>query len=165
MRAIIAGAVLLAGVVGAEVASRQAGGEKSPVLSVSNLVAELQTRPGPWVGRTVRVHGVADYCLSWVSLGGGDARQVCTSRQTVLRDPTSPGAAAALPSRFAPESRLAAALRRMPCLAAWLPRAQVPWWGAPQTYVARLDRLASNTSRQATPGLAAVLLDADQAAL
>jgi hypothetical protein len=67
--------------------------------------------------------------------------------------------------RFASESRLTATLRRLPCLAAWLPRAQVPWWGVPQTYVVRLDRLASGASRQATPSVAAVLLDADQTAM
>jgi hypothetical protein len=135
------------------------------VYSVRALYARLARDPRVWIGRTVRVHGVADYCLSWVSLGAGDAQEVCTSRQTVLRDPTATGAATALPLRFAPVSRLAAALWRLPCLAAWLPRAQVPWWGAPQTYVVRLERLASGTSLQATPSVAAVLLDADQTAL
>jgi hypothetical protein len=34
-----------------------------------------------------------------------------------------------------------------------------------QTYQVRLDRLASGTARQATPSVAAVLLDADPTAL
>jgi hypothetical protein len=135
------------------------------VYSVRALHAELERDPGAWIGRTVRVHAVADYCESWVSLGDGDARNVCTRWQTVLRDPAINAVRTSLPLRFARESKLLATLRRMPFSAALLPPAQVPWWGVPQTYVVRLARLSADACCRTAPSVAAILLDADQVAL
>jgi hypothetical protein len=135
------------------------------VYSVRALHIRLAHDRAAWIGKAVRVRGIADYCLSWVSLYGGDAQNVCTAHQTVLRDASSTGSTDKLPLRFAPEDRLLASLRHISVIAASLPVAQVPWWGVPQTYMVRLDLVPSDVCWNATPCIAAILLDADRTAL
>jgi hypothetical protein len=150
---------VIAGVLGARAPASGA------VYSFTQLKAALVHDPEAWIGRAVRVRAVADYCLSWTQLGDGDARNICSSRVTVLRDPSRPGSTIHLPLRLAPETALLATLRRVPGAAALLPAAQTPWWGVPQIYTVRLDRASGDGCMNTTNCVAAVLLDTDPAAL
>jgi hypothetical protein len=166
--------------------SRVAGiGASSRVYTVATLRADLRRDPVEWVGRTVRVRGVADYCLTWVSLDGSNTqnvclaghrgpgcrralsqdgsytRNVCTSLHTVLRDREDTGSATRLPLALEAENRLYATLRRVPFLRWITPAAQAPQWGLVSTYTVQVRAEPRIVCWNASPCVAAVLLDTD----
>jgi hypothetical protein len=81
MRAIILSALVLAGMFGSGVASSQVGGEKGPLLNVTALVAQLETRPGPWIGRSATLRGIVEPCPWWDRAA---QRRYCAGEPLVL---------------------------------------------------------------------------------
>jgi hypothetical protein len=128
--------------------------QRSPVYTVAEVQAGLTEHPGHWMGRTVRVSGIAVLCVSSASLGN---TPFCGHGSTFLLD--AGGAAAVLPLAWQRQAGVRAILRRLPLVRQLLAPPQTPRWGLPATY--RVQLRATGSGRCGLPPCdEALLLDA-----
>jgi hypothetical protein len=85
--------------------------------------------------------------------------------QTILRDSEDIGSAAQLPLTLEAETRLYATLRQVPFLGRITPAAQAPQWGLVSMYTVQLRAAPKSVCWNASPCVAAVLVDTDPSAL
>jgi hypothetical protein len=114
----------------------------------------LAHQPGGWVGRTVRVRGIATLCLSSDSHGDPP---YCRHGSQVLLD--TGGANAALPLAGASQGGVLALLRRVPLLGGLLPAPQAVRWEEVASYRVALRAMPVGMCA-APPCHGALLLDA-----
>jgi hypothetical protein len=131
---------------GAALGDRQ---ELGPVYAVRELQMSLQHAPGRWVGRTVRVRGVAWPCRGWAS-------GPCSGRSPFLADV---GADAGLARARQPATPLAVAVRAAPLVGGLVPAGQALRWGVLASYRVQI-RAAPIAACVYWPCYEAVLLDA-----
>jgi hypothetical protein len=124
------------------------------VYTVAAVRAGLVHHPGVWLGRTVRVRGVAvaSGCLVRESM-------LCMKESDDLAYIVDPTTRASLPLTRGSANSLLALLRRLPLAGTLAPAAQTPHWGELATYRAQL--LVVPPARCAlAPCYQALLLDA-----
>jgi hypothetical protein len=124
------------------------------VYTVAEMLAGLDRQPDAWLGRVVRVRGMAlsSGCLAWDA--GGSAP--CRDRAAYLLG--GDGASVLQVTGHAPDP-LVAALRRLPLVGRLVPGPLVVRWGALATYQVRLQ-VAPAAVCDASPCYGALLLDA-----
>ncbi len=139
MRVVQLGAILLAAIIGSAVASSQAGGEKGATLSVAALVAQLETRPGPWIGHTMTLLGTLEPC-PW----SGPAAQTrfCAGEPLVLAAARGTGM---LPAVCAAEPSWLALARDIPFVGALLPAPRALTLFTPLRVTVRVERLPASS--------------------
>jgi hypothetical protein len=127
----------------------------NPVYSARALRAGVAQDPAAWLGRTVRVRGIAVRCSDPPSWGPH-----CLYEQPQLLGRWGAPAAEGLPldSDAAPPP-LVGALRQLPLLGRLMPAPQVLRWGAVATYRVRLQALTESSCGTGAC-FEAVLLDA-----
>jgi hypothetical protein len=123
--------------------------ERGAVYSVGELQMSVQHAPGRWVGRTVRVRGVAWPCQGW-------AYGPCLIRSPFLADV---GADAGLVLARQPAGPLSAVLRAMPLVGDLMLPRQIPQWGVLAAYRVQI-RAVPAVSCVYWPCYEALLLDA-----
>jgi hypothetical protein len=100
-------------------------GDHAPAYTVAQVRAHLVDDPAAWVGRTVRVRGVATKCFMLLEHG---YFRCLPLRQPQLSDPDLEVASEPLLAWAAPDPLLAF-VRRVPLLGGRLPAPQaVDWW-------------------------------------
>jgi hypothetical protein len=127
-----------------------------PVYAVAAVHAGLVHASDRWVGRTVRVRGIAVLCLS------ADIQsypQRCGRWPMYLVNGDAGAATGVLPLALGQQDGEPALLRRVLQFAGIVPASQVVRWGAVATYQVRL-RAAPASSCASPPCYQAVLLDA-----
>jgi hypothetical protein len=146
--------LLLAGLVVA--AALSAGhGDQAPVYPVAAVQAGLARDPAAWLGRAVRVRGVAVLCVSSDSQSDPS---LCSHGSTYLLDAAE--ANQVLPLAWAGSDPLLAVVRRVPLLGGLLPAPQVVHWAAVATYHVALRAVPGE--RCGVPScFEALLLDAE----
>ena len=134
-----------------------AGSDVTPgaVYSVAQVQAGLADHPQAWVGRTVRVRGMAEPCPWW----GGTARLwQCADEPLILVSDPADLVAEPLPlSRLAPDALLAV-LRALPLLHDLVARSRAVPVFTPARFGVRLHRLAAQSCGGRSPCYAVVLL-------
>jgi hypothetical protein len=123
------------------------------VYSVAQVQAGLAHHPGIWVGRTVRVRGVAAICLS--SDMESDPQR-CSHWPTYLVDAAVTGAV--LPLAWGRLDAVRAFLRRVPPVSQMIAPPQTPRWWMPASYRVQLRAAAGLCG--VPPCYEALLLDA-----
>ena len=126
----------------------------SPAYTVSQLRAHLAQDPARWVGRLVRVQGLA---VSSVRLHSADFGSIMLA-QPQLIDPAASGRTASLPLVWGGADPLWAQLRRLPVLGSLVLRPQRVQWETLAFYRIAL-RVVPGSQDPAC--YEAVLLDAD----
>jgi hypothetical protein len=140
------GLLLAVALLLAALGSRQ---EQDPVYSVEELQLGLQHDPGRWVGRTVRVRGVAWPCHGW-------ATGPCLAGSPVLTDPQT---AAGLALARQPADPISAVVRAVPLVGGLVLPRQTPHWGVLAPYRVRIRAVPAASCRY-WPCYAALLPDA-----
>jgi hypothetical protein len=133
------------------VAIRSAEG---PVYSVATLQVGLAHQPDVWLGRTVRVRGVAvpPGCVVRESM-------LCMKESSGLAYLVDPATFASLPLSRGAANALLAVVRHLPLAGTLAPAAQTPHWGELTTYRAQL-LVVPPASCALAPCYQAALLDA-----
>jgi hypothetical protein len=156
----LASSVLLAVAAGSQV-------PQGPMYSVAQVQAGLAHSPGSWLGRTVRVRGVAEGCgfppstytAGEISAGSPASEYLSACLPPHLADAASPATVEALWLADRDQGRLLTLLRRVPILAWFAAAPQALRWGVLATYRVQL-RAAPAGSCVFLPCYQAVLLDA-----
>jgi hypothetical protein len=113
---------------------------EGPVYSVATVQAGLADQPQAWVGRTVRVRGLAELCLAGGSAGDLPLFQSCSQWPPSLADPDSGDAREPpLPLTWDTQSQLDW-LRSVPLLSRLVPPAPAPHPWTLAMYQVRLQR-------------------------
>jgi hypothetical protein len=114
---------------------------QGPVYSVAEVRAQLADNPGTWVGRTVRVRGLAEACQAPGTVADLPLAEACSYWPPDLHDPDpAAGATKPLPLVWGTQSPLLAWLRHVPLLSRLAPPASTPRWWALATYRVQLQR-------------------------
>jgi hypothetical protein len=127
---------------------------EGPVYSVATLQAGLAHQPGVWLGRTVRVRGVAvpPGCVVRESM-------LCLKESSGVAYIVDPITCAFLPLSRGAANALLSLLRHLPLAGTLAPAAQTPHWGELTTYRAQL-RVVPPARCALAPCYQAALLDA-----
>jgi hypothetical protein len=127
--------------------------DHGPVYTLAQVQAQLKRQPGAWVGRTVRVRGVATKCFMLLEHGYFRCLPLL---QPHLSDPDLEVASEPLLAWAAPDPLLAF-VRRVPLLGGPLPAPQaVDWWEV-ATYRVELRAIADGPCGAGTCYVAVVL--------
>jgi hypothetical protein len=102
-----------------------------PVYPVAKVQAGLAHQPGVWVGRTVRVRGIAGVCLA------SDHPQSCSHGPMYLMDAIRSDAV--LPLVQGRQDAVPAFLRRLPLVGTVVPAPEVLQWYTIATYHVHLQ--------------------------
>lgn len=105
-----------------------------PVYSLNTLWAHLQRDPARWLGRTVRVHAVAEPC----ALPLADSTPPCADPRPALFDagPHPHGALLLLPGGATPATL--GWLRGLPIMGTLIPPPPEPRWGVSRDYMLQI---------------------------
>jgi hypothetical protein len=128
---------------------------RGPVYSAAQVQGHLAHDSQTWVGRIVRVRGVARAC--YIRLEQGHFR--CMPQQARLSDPDVATTSESLPLIMADPQPALTFMRRIPQLGSLLPALQTADWGEVATYRVQLGR-APAARCGAPPYYEALLLDA-----
>jgi hypothetical protein len=123
---------------------------REPVYTVTMIQARLRHAPQPWVGRTLRLQGIAACCFLY---GSPRAGLPCLAAQSTPFDPCPEDAAFPLQSSPRPQSRFLQALSTLPLIGHLRGPDQVVRWGAVATYRVQLHPFSAGC-----PGCYAVVL-------
>jgi hypothetical protein len=146
----LAAVALAAGIVQAT-----GGGAGGAVYTVAQVQPHLHHDPAAWVGRTLRVRGIAipAGCSTW------DAQQDLPCPDRWRQGIVDPDGVTLLPLTVGPPNPLLASVRRLPLLGGLAPAPRAVHWGAVATYRVRLGALPRSLCGT-TPCYEARLLDA-----
>jgi hypothetical protein len=127
---------------------------EGPVYSVATVQAGLAHQPGVWLGRTVRVRGLAvpPGCVVRESM-------LCVKESSGFAYIVDPITGAVLPLSRGAANALLSVLRHLPLVGTLAPAAQTPHWGELTTYRAQL-LVVPSASCTLAPCYQAALLDA-----
>jgi hypothetical protein len=126
--------------VGLMVAATRSPGDQGPVYAIVQVQAGLADHPRAWVGRTVRLRGVAWPCLAWETgpcLGSvtwpcpGWETGPCQGGSPILTDP---GADAGIALALQRTDPLLAFVRDVPLVGKLVPPGPAPRWGVLASY-------------------------------
>jgi hypothetical protein len=125
------------------------------VYTVAEVQAHLADDPRAWLGRIVRVRGIARACQP----SGSPARVLfCRRRPQDLLDPGPVGASDPMPLAWSARGSWLTVLRRVPVLGQLMPAPQRLRWGAEATYRVQIRAVPAG-SCTSVPCDEALLLD------